>query len=194
MDTKDRIRKRMKSRRAELSRKEVYERSDAILQNLLSVPGFFRADTVHAYISSKNNEADTHELVRLLLKQRKRVVVPVADRESGTMRHAEIRSLSELVGGDFGILVPRMVRPVPADALQAVVVPALAADRRGHRVGYGAGFYDRFLAGITVPTFVLAYDFQLIPQVPNEPTDVPVSFVVTEEEVIPTRNLPAGGP
>lgn len=188
MKTKDVLRKNMKLLRGALSRKEVYERSDAIMQNLLSLPDFFRADTVHTYISSKNNEVDTHEVIRMLFKQKKTVVVPVADSKTKEMHHSEILSLSELVGGDYGILVPRMVRPVSASKIQCVVVPALAVDRNGSRLGYGAGFYDRFLQNVSVPSIVVAYDFQIIDEVPKESTDVPVSFIVTENEIIRCRN------
>ena len=71
MTTKESLRKKMKLRRQELSRKEVYERSEKIVENLLSLPEFFKADVVHTYISSKNNEVDTHELIRILLRQKK---------------------------------------------------------------------------------------------------------------------------
>lgn len=171
-----------------LSKNNVHERSQAIVETLLTVPAFFRADTIHTYISSKNNEVDTHDLIRLLLKQKKRVVVPVADKATRTLRHSELLSLSELVGGPYGILEPRMVRPVPISELQVILVPALAVDRSGNRLGYGAGFYDRFLAGVPVPTIVPAYDFQLVPAVPTESTDIPVHYVVTEEEVVRCRN------
>ncbi len=188
MSSKHSIRERLKQERAALSKNDVRERSSLILEQLLSLPPFFRCDVVHTYISSKNNEADTHELIRLLIKRKKRVIVPVADKATATMAHSEIFSLSELVGGAYGILVPRMVRPVTVSAVQCVIVPALAVDRSGNRVGYGAGFYDRFLASVSVPTIALAYDFQLLRSVPAEPTDIPVSYVVTESEIVDCRN------
>lgn len=188
MTSKQTIRERLKHDRAALSKNEVRERSSLILEQLLSLPAFFRCDVVHTYVSSKNNEADTHDLIRLLIKRKQRVIVPVADKETKTMVHSELFSLSELVGGAYGILVPRMVRPVAADELQCVIVPALAVDRNGNRLGYGAGFYDRFLSGISVPTIALAYDFQILRSVPKEPTDIPVSYIVSESEIIDCRN------
>ncbi len=188
MTTKESLRKKMKSLRQELSRKEVYERSEKIVENLLSLPEFFKADVVHTYISSKNNEVDTHELIRILLRQKKKVVVPVADKESNSMKHSVLLSLSELVGGAYGILVPRMLRPCPVRDLHAVILPALAVDRNGNRLGFGAGYYDRFLTDVHLPTIALAYDFQIVGEIPAESTDIPVSFIVTESEIIRCRN------
>ncbi|MBP6673558.1 MAG: 5-formyltetrahydrofolate cyclo-ligase [Bacteroidetes bacterium] len=184
MTTKEVLRAQMKEQRASLSKTEVRERSKQILENLLSLPDFFRHDTVHTYVSSKNNEADTHELIRVLVKQRKRVVVPVSDAKTKLMRHSELFSLGELIGGAYGILEPRMVRPVPVADLQVIVVPAMAVDRQGNRLGFGAGFYDRFLHDVQLPTIALAYDFQVVERVPTESTDIPVSYIVTEQEII----------
>lgn len=188
MMTKDRLREEMKQRRLDISKNEVKRRSQLIVEELLTLPEFFRADVVHTYISSKNNEVDTHELIRLLLKQRKKVVVPISDKATKTMRHSELHSLSELVGGPYGILEPRMCRPVAISELQVVVVPALAVDSKGGRLGFGAGFYDRFLSAVSVPTIALVYDFQMTESVPQENTDIPVSYAVTDAGIIRCRN------
>lgn len=184
----------MKLLRQDLSRKDVRQRSELIAENLFAMPDFFRADVVHTYISSKNNEADTHEIIRFLLKEKKRVVVPIADKKNEQLLHSELFSLAELVGGEYGILVPRMYRPVPLHNLQAIIVPALAVDRTGNRIGFGAGFYDRFLKSVDIPTIVLVYDFQVMSTVPTESTDIPVSFIVTEKEIISTRNNSSSKP
>ncbi len=188
MISKSTLREKMKLQRERLTRQETRELSKLILENLLSLPEFFRADVVHTYVSSKNNEVDTHELIRVLFKQRKRVVVPVAEKSSKVMGHSEIFSLSELSANSFGILEPKMYRPVAVADLQVIVVPALAVDRKGHRIGFGAGYYDRFLHDVQLPTIVPAYDFQVVKEVPIIPTDVPISFIVTENEIIRCRN------
>jgi 5-formyltetrahydrofolate cyclo-ligase len=188
MISKTALREQLKNQRDELSKKECRERSASILENLVTLPDFFRADVVHTYISSKKNEVDTHELIRMLLKQKKRVVAPISEKTTKQMKHSELLSLSELVGGAYGVLEPRMYRPVPLSELQVVIVPALAVDKKGNRLGFGAGFYDRFLHGVRLPIISLAYDFQVVNDVPQESTDVPVSFIVTENEIIRCRN------
>jgi 5-formyltetrahydrofolate cyclo-ligase len=184
MKNKTLLREEFKARRLSISKNEVRKRSQLIVEELLTLPEFFKADVVHTYISSKNNEVDTHDLIRLLLKQRKRVVVPIAEKATKTMKHSELLSLSELIGGAYGIFEPKMYRPVPVADIEVVVVPALAVDRQGNRLGYGAGFYDRFLQDVSRPTIALAYDFQVIDRVPQESTDVPVSYIVTDQEII----------
>lgn len=184
MISKESLRKKMKEERDRLSKRDVRERSKLVIDNLYLLPDFFRADVVHTYVSSKNNEVDTHELIRLLLKQRKRVVAPIADKATKQMRHSELFSLSELGTASYGILEPRIYRPVPVADLNVVVVPALAVDRKGNRLGFGAGFYDRFLHDVKLPTVALAYDFQVLNDVPKEQTDIAVSFIVTESEII----------
>lgn len=154
----------------------------------MTLPDFFRHDVVHTYVSSKENEADTHELIRVLLKQKKRVIVPIADPATKTMLHSELRSLSELKPGAYGILEPTMQRLVPASLPGVIVVPAVAVDRSGNRLGYGAGFYDRFLQERNCPTVTIVYDFQVVERVPTEKTDIPVSYIVTEQEIIRCRN------
>lgn len=188
MISKTALREQLKYQRDELSKKDCRERSALILENLVTLPDFFRADVVHTYISSKKNEVDTHELIRMLLKQKKRVVAPISDKATKQMKHSELLSLSELVGGTYGVLEPRMYRPVPLSELQVIIVPALAVDKKGNRLGFGAGFYDRFLYDVRIPIIALVYDFQIVKEVPQEPTDVPVSFIVTENEIIHCRN------
>lgn len=184
MASKEFLRIQMKEERERLSKREARDRSKLIVENLFLLPEFFRADTIHTYVSSKNNEVDTHELIRTLLKQKKRVVAPIADKATKQMRHSEIFSLSELGTALHGILEPRIYRPVAVADLNVIVVPAVAIDKKGNRLGFGAGFYDRFLHDIDIPTVALAYNFQVINDVPSEQTDVPVSFIVTEREII----------
>ena len=184
MISKGTLREKIKQQRERLSKREARERSKLILENLLTLPEFFRADVVHTFVSSKNNEVDTHELIRVLFKQKKRVIVPIAEKGAKLMKHSEIFSLGELSSSSFGILEPRMYRPVSVADLQVIVVPALAVDRKGNRIGFGAGYYDRFLHDVQLPTIVPVYDFQVVNKVPAMTTDVPVSFIVTESEII----------
>ncbi|MFA6540844.1 MAG: 5-formyltetrahydrofolate cyclo-ligase [Bacteroidota bacterium] len=184
MKTKSSIRQSQKLLRDALPKKEIAERSSRIFSNLLLVPEFFRADCVHIYVSSKNNEVDTHQLIRWLLKEKKRVVVPIVNSETKMMEHSEIFSLSELHQTSLGIFEPTIRRIVKPSALQVIIVPALAVDRKGNRIGFGGGFYDRFLATTETPSIVPAYNFQVVQDIPAESFDRKVSYIVTEDGVI----------
>lgn len=99
-----------------------------------------------------------------------------------------VSSLGELIVGERGLLEPDPDRAEPiGEEIDLVLVPGLAFDRNGGRIGYGAGFYDRFLAGTPAVKVALAYSLQLIDAVPVEPHDVPVDRILTEEESIVCR-------
>ena len=184
MKTKQELRTLIKENRERMKKSEAKEKSSQILYHLTSLPAFFRADVIHTYVSSKKNEVDTHDFIKLMLKHKKRIVVPISDMQTKLMKHSEIFSLSELSAGTLGILEPKMYRPVSVADLDVIIVPAIAVDRKGNRLGFGAGFYDRFLHALQLPTIVLAYDHQVVPEVPREEFDVPVNYIVTESEII----------
>jgi 5-formyltetrahydrofolate cyclo-ligase len=96
-----------------------------------------------------------------------------------------VTSFADLVPGKFGIPEPRpetpCVAPTEPDLL---VVPGVAFDRRGHRVGYGKGYYDRLLAVTGAPVMALAYGFQLVEHIPDEPHDRCMDYILTPEELI----------
>jgi 5-formyltetrahydrofolate cyclo-ligase len=122
-------------------------------------------------------------LIVISLEQGKRVAVPVLEQGKKTMAHALIESLDVLVDGPWGL-----VQPDPAKAtllekqeeIDLVVVPGIAFDRRGHRIGFGGGFYDRFLANLQVVKVGLCYDDLILQGIPNEPHDVPMDIVVAQ--------------
>jgi 5-formyltetrahydrofolate cyclo-ligase len=102
-----------------------------------------------------------------------------------------IRSLEDLEEGRRGLWEPdpACAEPVAASELDLVLVPGLAFDRRGWRIGFGAGLYDRFLAGVDAPRLGLAFSLQIQPSLPVEPHDEPVDWIVTEGETIACRAI-----
>jgi 5-formyltetrahydrofolate cyclo-ligase len=103
---------------------------------------------------------------------------------SGNTTVAALRA--ELVSGEYGILEPSGAH-VPIEELDVVVVPALAFDRGGFRLGWGGGYYDRMLATLdeNVTTAVVGYDWQLVDELPREPHDQPVQWVITPSGAMP---------
>lgn len=145
---------------------------------------YAQASLVLAYVSY-NNEVDTRAVIDSALKGGKRVAVPRVDAKSHSMAFFEIESTEDLVEGYRGILEPR---PALACALQTedfvgsvCLVPGLVFDAEGHRIGYGGGYYDRFLQFYPGDKVALARATQVSSNpLPAEPCDVPVDFVVTE--------------
>ena len=170
-------------KRERMSDHTVSGSSATIRKRLFATPEWKSAVVVHTYVDSKPNEVETQELIRLSLEHGKRIVVPIV-MSSGhpPLRHAEIRGLGELAPGPWGLLQPAddgaSVKDVTG--LDLVLVPGVAFDRRGGRLGLGRGFYDGFLAGIEVPKIGLTYEELLVEAVPEEEHDERVDMVITE--------------
>ena len=159
------------------------QRSEAIRRRVFRLAAFRRAKTVCCYVALPY-EVQTWQMIEEMLARGKRVVVPRVQRGSRRLRLSEVKDPSgDLDRGVFGVWEPRpsAVRPVRRRDLDLVLVPGLAFDQRGHRLGHGHGYYDRFLAGLpkTVPTVGLAYSFQLLDRLPIASHDHAVRRVLT---------------
>ena len=183
---KERIRKRVLAVRIGLDRGQVEVSGQAILERVLGLEAYRRAKLVHTYVSSKENEVDTRALICTCLAQGKRVAVPVVMPGTKTLAHALIDGLDQLVVGPWGLAQPDPATAtwLPAEArIDLVVVPGLAFDRRGQRIGWGGGYYDRFLAQVQTVKVGLCYDALVLDCIPGEPHDVPVDLVVAETAI-----------
>jgi 5-formyltetrahydrofolate cyclo-ligase len=182
---KNLLREKMRTRRRQLDPAWKAAASQAIISRLEALPIFQKARTIHAYVAWRN-EVDTHDLILRLLQERRRVAVPKVDQATGQLQHYFITGFSELQKGAFGILEPlsdpgRRAAPSQFDL---VLVPGLAFDRAGNRLGMGKGHYDRFLVEVHAPKIALAYDFQLVEKLPVEAHDQRVNIIITEKNVI----------
>ena len=158
--------------RAQLSREAC-----AHMRRLLETLG---ARRVMAY-ASIGDELDTWELMAGMLSGGIRVYLPrVLD--GSRMAALEVTELSALERGVFGVMTPRLAGEQARDTpeLDAVIVPGLGFDCAGYRLGYGGGYYDRFLPGINAPAISLAFGCQVLDTLPRAAWDVPVNIIVTE--------------
>lgn len=180
---KAQIRKRMLHLREALSAEEVQEKSKVILERLRRDRTFRRARCVHCYVSFRK-EVDTHALIEEALRRGVQVVVPLSNPKRKELYHYRIERLSELETGPFGTLIPKPAfrRLVRIEEVDVVLVPGIAFDLCGHRIGFGGGFYDRFLASIVCPKIGLAYEFQMMESIPTGPHDRRVHRIITEEK------------
>ena len=164
------------------------ERSRAITRTLLGREEYQKARTLLVYLSNKE-EVATDELVARALAEGKRVWVPVMDRETRDLR------ISELPGpgvkfryGPYGIREPEteFLKFVSVDQADLVILPGVAFDRQGGRIGYGKGYFDRLLNRLDprVPRVALAFDFQVLDTVPQSGHDERVSLIITEKSIM----------
>ena len=111
-----------------------------------------------------------------------------AVRQSREMSARRILSLDELKSGAYGIPEPSSGAPeIPPDGISLVIVPALSCDRNGYRLGYGGGYYDRFLARTRAVAAALCAESRLTDELPREPFDLPCNYIITERQVLHTN-------
>lgn len=158
-------------------------RSAAIWRKVCRLEAFRRAKRVCCYVALPY-EVQTWRMIEQMLSYGKQVVVPVTRPRTKRLWLSGVRDpAAELARGAFGVRepMPSARRPVRARDLDLVLVPGLAFDRRGHRLGHGHGYFDRFLARLprTIPTVGLAFRFQLLEHLPVDPHDYAVQTVLT---------------
>jgi len=156
----------------------------AIRERLEGLPEYAGAEGLCVYVSSKDNEVDTHDLIQRALDQGRSVSVPIAGAR-GRLLWSRLRALDELAPNRFGILepLPEFRRMALPDSRSVVVVPGIGFTPGGGRIGYGGGYFDRFLSGFRGVSIALAYGLQVVESLPQTAHDIPVDLVVTESEV-----------
>lgn len=161
------------------------ERSRIIQNKLLSDSEFVSSNTVMVYVSLPA-EVDTYMIITKALELGKRVAVPYVNEISQTMTPVEITSLEDLAEGPYGIHQPKdsfKSREVSLKEIDLVIVPAIAYDKNNMRLGRGKGYYDKFLSGSELSSarsIGLAFQFQILDEVPSDPHDRPVMKVITD--------------
>jgi 5-formyltetrahydrofolate cyclo-ligase len=177
------LRRSFRQRRDSLA--ERGQHSAAICRRVVELPLYQAARVLHCYLPMRS-EVDTRPLLAHAFEQGKRVVVPVVRPGVNELSHSWLSSLAaeELEPGIFGTLQPRTLRPAAPGDWDLVLMPLLAFDRDGTRLGYGGGFYDRLLAAVPVPAVGLAFAAQEAECLPREPHDLSPRWIVTEREVI----------
>ncbi|MYG00671.1 5-formyltetrahydrofolate cyclo-ligase [Candidatus Poribacteria bacterium] len=166
--------------------KQIVEHIIEWLQSGENGEEIYTFDAVMVYLSMKS-EVDTWQLVQSLFDMKKRVIAPVVDTDSGKLIPRQILNLDkDLVKHKYGMYEPDVSCPIfPSDQLQLIIVPAIAFDYQGYRLGYGKGFYDRFLS--TCPnaiTIGLAFQVQLVDDTYPQSWDIPVQHIFTENGLL----------
>lgn len=179
--TKEGIRNRARGIRAGLPESAITEKSKKIADSVLMV--LDGHDPVMLY-ASKYPEVDTHPLIAALLSGGRKVVVPIIERETRGLRLSYLEDPAHLVPSTFSVPEP-IGHEIPAGAgeIRAAVIPMLAFDASGHRIGYGAGYYDRFLSrNPSILKIGVAFSCQEVPCIPAEKNDIGMDLLVTERE------------
>lgn len=180
--TKTALRLKAKEARSLLSPSQISVLSKIIEKRLLDLVNGF--ETIMVYVS-KIPEVDTTNLICGLNRRGVRVVVPIIEQETRSLRLSYLPDPSVLIPSTFNVPEP-LGHEIPArpEEVQVVIVPMVAFDAEGNRLGYGAGYYDRFLCKCLHTTNIgIAFSCQQVGNIPIDDTDIKMDYIVTEKGV-----------
>lgn len=179
MEEKQQLRRTMRALEAGLSARYKEESSRAIAGHLLAMPEYQEAGTVFCFVGT-DREIDTRPILEDALAAGKRLCVPLCTGK-GIMELRQVTDLRQLVPGAYGILEPPADSPlVSVDEVDFAVLPCLTCNHLGQRLGRGGGYYDRFLSHYRGGTVLLCREKLIREEIPLEPHDYPVPWVLTE--------------
>jgi len=186
------LRKRLLNKRNLLSKRSILEKSNRIADKLIKFDKYQQSEKIMLYIATKT-EVQTQRIIESAQKDNKNIYIPLIIKE----QHDLIPSLvidfeKEIALGNLGIYQPKedFHRFFPPSTLDLVIVPGIAFTQQGHRLGRGGGYYDRFLKKLSRQAYSvgLAFEMQIIEEIPLEESDMPVDFIITEKRIIKLKN------
>ncbi len=180
------IREEILGNKEEIDKNTLNSYSDSIINTLYNTEYYKSAKTIMTFISF-GAEVDTHNFIKTSIANGKRIVVPITIPKTKGLKLSEVLNFDELEIGFYDILTPKeeFIRYVDPSEVDLIIVPGVAFDREGYRIGYGGGYYDRFLADLDHVTKIsLAFDMQIIEKIPRDHYDIPVNYIITEKEII----------
>ena len=179
-ETKENLRRQFLEKRDWLSADLIEIASKQIRKNLGKVESYRKAQTVACYHSA-GSEVRTHEIMQEIISHGKILALPRVDGEK--LVFYEVKKFEDLERGEFGIMEPKQYCPMKND-FDIIIVPAISMTRTGDRLGYGMGYYDKFLAGKKNTTIALAYSKSIAKNIPRDDLDVKIDIIITEDEII----------
>ena len=176
---KTELRSLIRAQKRAMTQAQIEKASVALGEKLAACPQYKAAKTIYGYMPY-NQEVRTVPMLERALADGKQVAVPKV--YGDTMKFILVTDLTQMVNSDMGIPEPVADGPVAEDPHAMVLMPGLAFTAKGDRMGYGGGYYDKFLAAEPDhPTVALCYDFQLVDFIPTDAYDIPVDLVLTGE-------------
>lgn len=182
-ELKNSIRQILRQRKDLMSPESRLEKSERICRHIMN--HIRDGETVMVY-TSKEKEVNTLSLITSLLERGNPVIVPIIVKEDVSLRLSYLSDLSSLVSSTFGVPEP-IGNEIPAsgDAVDTIILPVHGFDRTGRRIGYGAGYYDRFLAkNRKLRKIGIAFSCQELETLPADEYDIPMDCIITEEGIV----------
>jgi len=194
---KEKIRRDILKKRLSLSPEEIKNKSHKIFLNLLRTPVFLNSSNVMFYVSTRS-EVQTEEMIKSSIMMGKKIFVPIIVADSINLVPSNLIDFDkELKKGKKGIFEPKEEyrRLSSPKDLDLVILPGVAFDIEGNRIGRGLGYYDNFLKGInpSTNTIALAFEMQIVEKIPTNEKDVPVNLIITEKRIITSMEYRVSG-
>lgn len=170
------LRSQIREKKRAMTKEQIFVSSKALTEKFIATPQYAAAKTIYGYLPY-NQEVRTEMILEKAFEDGKRVAVPKCYGDE--MRFIYITDFDRLEKSKMGIPEPIDDGPVAEDPTALVLMPGLAFDKDGHRIGYGGGYYDKYLSKEPGhPTVALCYEFQMLPQLDTEEFDIPVDLVL----------------
>ncbi|MEN8433235.1 5-formyltetrahydrofolate cyclo-ligase [Clostridium septicum] len=183
---KKELRNRVLEFRNDLSKEEKCKKDNKILRALLDSELYKNSNNIFVYINY-GSEINTKEFINIAIKDRKKIFVPKIIKELKEMKAVQITSLNNLMEDNYGILEPNSFEgSIEKDKLDLIIVPGVVFDLKGNRIGYGGGYYDRYLSEIKLNSnrVALAYELQIKNSIDVDEYDINVNYIITEDRII----------
>ena len=178
---KSALRRTIREKKRAMTDQQIESASAELAERLFAHPAYQQAKALYGYLSY-NQEVRTAAILERAQRDGKRVAVPKVYGDE--MKFLWLDDLAAVAPGTYGIPEPVADGPVAGDPAALVLMPGLAFDREGHRMGYGGGFYDKYLAAHPGhPTLALCYGFQMLPHLETEAHDLPVDYVIWSDVI-----------
>lgn len=177
---KSEIRKLFKLKRLELPNDEVQKKSISAANAFLNSDIYKSCSELMIYMPIKN-ETDTSEIIKVAFSDGKSIIFPVTDGETGVITPYYAQKDTEFTLGDFLVPEPCEKKRADVENIDVIIVPGIAFDRKGARIGFGKGCYDRLLENTNAVKIGYCYSFQICEEIPTEERDVAMDYIVTEK-------------
>jgi 5-formyltetrahydrofolate cyclo-ligase len=187
-EKKAEIRNKTLSLRDALSDKERRDKSNKIMDRLFDFANFIEAKIVLFYMNT-DHEVNTVNMIRKAMEYEKGIVLPYVDKKEKQIIPLKIDDLDSDVQPGYRKIpepIPQRCKQMPVEQIDLAIIPGIAFDERGGRIGHGTGFYDKLIPKFEITTrkVALAFECQIVPQIPMEPHDRHIDIIVTEKRII----------
>ncbi len=185
---KNEIRQKLKKLRAQMPAAEVAEKSVKAAQLFLQSDFYRTANQIMLYMKL-GNETDTSNIISRAFADGKRLIFPVTEQKTGIITPVYAEEKTVFKKGNFSVLEPVDAEKADISKIDVIIVPGVAFDKTGGRIGFGKGCYDRLLKNINAVKIGCCYEFQICEHIPCDEHDIKMDFIITENGIINCNNL-----